>query len=63
MLDHGGLRRATLRGCEKLTKRHMVAAMTYNPEKSSSKDVKAMQVVAEARDARRDWCFWNSPSG
>ena len=30
MLDHGGLRRATLRGCEKLTKRHMVAAMTYN---------------------------------
>ena len=30
MLDHGGLRRATLRGCAKLTKRHMVAAMTYN---------------------------------
>ncbi len=30
MLDQGGLRRATLRGCEKLTKRHMVAAMTYN---------------------------------
>ena len=30
VLDHGGLRRATLRGCEKLTKRHMVAAMSYN---------------------------------
>lgn len=30
LLDHGGLRRATLRGCEKLTKRHMVAAMSYN---------------------------------
>ncbi len=30
VLDHGGLRRATLRGCEKLTKRHMIAAMTYN---------------------------------
>lgn len=30
LLDHGGLRRATLRGCEKLTKRHMAAAMTYN---------------------------------
>ena len=30
MLDQGGLRRATLRGCEKLSKRHMVAAMTYN---------------------------------
>jgi len=30
MLDQGGLRRATLRGCEKLTKRHMVGAMTYN---------------------------------
>jgi transposase len=30
VLDHGGLRRATLRGCEKLTKRHYVAAMTYN---------------------------------
>ncbi len=29
MLDHGGLRRATLRGCEKLTKHHMAAAMTY----------------------------------
>jgi hypothetical protein len=31
VLDHGGLRRATLRGCEKLTKRHLTAAMTYNP--------------------------------
>lgn len=30
VLDHGGLRRATLRGCEKLTKRHMVAAMSSN---------------------------------
>jgi transposase len=30
VLDHGGLRRATLRGCEKLTKRQVVAAMTYN---------------------------------
>jgi hypothetical protein len=30
MLDHGGLRRATLRGCEKLAKRQMVGAMTYN---------------------------------
>ena len=30
VLDHGGSRRATLRGCAKLTKRHMVAAMTYN---------------------------------
>jgi Transposase DDE domain len=30
LLDHGGLRRATLRGCEKLTKRHMAAALTYN---------------------------------
>jgi transposase len=30
LLDHGGLRRTTLRGCEKLTKRHMTAAMTYN---------------------------------
>lgn len=30
VLDHGGLRRATLRGCEKLTKRQMAAAMTYN---------------------------------
>ena len=30
VLDHGGLRRTTLRGCEKLTKRHLVAAMSYN---------------------------------
>jgi len=30
ILDHGGLRRTTLRGGEKLTKRHMTAAMTYN---------------------------------
>jgi len=30
MLDHGGLRRATLRGCEKLTKRHLVAASAHN---------------------------------
>ena len=30
MLDQGGMRRATLRGCEKLTKRHMAGAMTYN---------------------------------
>ena len=30
ILDQGGLRRATLRGCEKLTKRHMIGAMTYN---------------------------------
>ena len=30
LLDHGGLRRATLRGCENLTKRHLVGAMTYN---------------------------------
>ena len=30
VLDHGGMRRATLRGCEKLTKRHIVAAMSYN---------------------------------
>ena len=30
VLDHGGLRRGTLRGCEKLTKRHLVAAMSYN---------------------------------
>ena len=29
-MQRHGLRRATLRGCEKLTKRHMVAAMTYN---------------------------------
>ena len=30
VLDHGGRRRATLRGCEKLTKRHLVAAMSDN---------------------------------
>ena len=30
LLDHGGMRRASLRGCEKLTKRHLVAAMSYN---------------------------------
>jgi transposase len=30
VLDHGGLRRATLRGCEKLTKRHIGGALTYN---------------------------------
>ena len=30
LLDHGGLRRATLRGCQKLTKRQLGAAMTYN---------------------------------
>ena len=30
ILDHGGLRRATLRGCENLSKRHLVGAMTYN---------------------------------
>jgi len=30
VLDHGGMRRATLRGTGKLSKRHMVAAMTYN---------------------------------
>jgi hypothetical protein len=30
MLDHGGLRWATLRGCEKPTKRHYVAAMACN---------------------------------
>src|SRR5260370_2488418 len=30
VLDHGGLRRATLRGCEKLTKRHLVAASAHN---------------------------------
>ena len=29
-LDHGGLRRATLRGCENLTKREMVGALTSN---------------------------------
>lgn len=30
LLDHGGLRHATLRGCEKLTKRHLAGAMSYN---------------------------------
>ena len=30
LLDHGGLRRATLRGCENLTKRHLAAAMSFN---------------------------------
>ena len=30
VLDHGGLRRATLRGCENLTKRHLVAALSFN---------------------------------
>jgi len=30
VLDHGGLRRATLRGCENLTKRHLAVAMTFN---------------------------------
>ncbi len=30
VLDHGGLRRATLRGCEKLTKRHLVAASAHH---------------------------------
>jgi transposase len=30
VLDHGRLRRATLRGCEKLTKRQKTAALTYN---------------------------------
>ena len=30
VLDHGGLRRATLRGCEKLSKRHLVAASAHN---------------------------------
>jgi transposase len=30
VLDHGGMRRATLRGCLNLTKRHMVAAMSFN---------------------------------
>jgi transposase len=30
VLDHGGLRRATLRGCGNLTKRHLVAALTHN---------------------------------
>ena len=30
VLDHGGLRRATLRGCENLSKRHLAAALTHN---------------------------------
>lgn len=30
VLDHGGLRRTTLRGKEKLTKRHWVGALTHN---------------------------------
>jgi transposase len=30
VLDHGGLRRATLRGCEKLTKREIGGAMSHN---------------------------------
>jgi len=30
VLDYGGMRRATLRGCENLTKRHMAAALTHN---------------------------------
>lgn len=30
VLDHGGLRRATLRGVENLTKRQIAAAMTFN---------------------------------
>lgn len=30
VLDHGGLRRATLRGCEKLTKRLIGGALAYN---------------------------------
>jgi transposase len=30
ILDQGGLRRATLRGCEKLTKRQKTGALTYN---------------------------------
>jgi transposase len=30
LLDHGGMRRATLRGKENLTKRHVAAALTYN---------------------------------
>jgi transposase len=30
VLDHGGLRRATLRGGENLSKRHLAAALTYN---------------------------------
>lgn len=30
VLDHGGLRRATLRGTEKLSKRLIIAALTHN---------------------------------
>jgi len=30
MLDHGGLRRTTLRGCENLSKRQVIAATTFN---------------------------------
>jgi hypothetical protein len=30
VLDQGGLRRTTLRGCEKLSKRQKTAALTYN---------------------------------
>jgi transposase len=30
LLDHGGLRRATLRGCDKLTKRQLGGAFAYN---------------------------------
>jgi transposase len=30
VLDHGGLRRATLKGCENLTKRHYAAALSFN---------------------------------
>lgn len=30
VLDHGGMRRATLRGCENLTKRHLIAALSFN---------------------------------
>jgi transposase len=30
VLDHGGLRRATLRGCVNLTKRHLVSALSFN---------------------------------
>lgn len=30
LLDHGGLRRATLRGCEKLSKRHLGGVLSYN---------------------------------
>lgn len=30
MLDHGGWRRATLQGCENQTKRHQIAALSFN---------------------------------